>query len=142
MLPSITHNTPMSMNIRQRRWWFLSIAFFSALLVLLCFGGAATATDTTVTKDQTASGGTWNTLGTYHLQAGTSVTVTLKDSGTGGNSTIADAIRFEHTGGGPDETFEQTSAVLTGTWTTTGGFSAHSANMVKSETNGDTAIWT
>ncbi|MNC70095.1 Xanthan lyase precursor [compost metagenome] len=51
-------------------------------------GGTAT-----LSIDQTSNGGVWNLLGTYSFTAGTSGSVTIRNSGTSGY-VAADAVRF------------------------------------------------
>lgn len=49
----------------------------------------------TVYVNQQANGGSWNTLGTFSFNAGTSGYVRIYDNGSGSQVVIADAIKFE-----------------------------------------------
>lgn len=74
---------------------------------------------TNLAVNQSDNGGEWNLVGTYTFNEGTSGNVLISTTGTTGY-VIADAIRFVYVP--PTETIvDNSSAALTGTWTTSTG---------------------
>lgn len=100
---------------------------------------------TTVTKDQRTGGGIWQMLGNFDFSAGTSGSVRIRTSGTGGY-VIADAARFVRVAAATTEVIaDNSTATLSGTWfTSTGKPGYYGANYLhdgNTNTGNSTITW-
>jgi len=89
---------------------------------------------TTVRVDQNASGGQWNTLGTYTFDAGLHVVQIHNGAGTSGSYIIADAVRFLAESGITTTTIEPATTTTEATTTTTTTSSTTTSSTLSTST--------
>lgn len=95
-------------------WWISNTAYSSSVPIDI----VSTTGTSTVNVNQKANGGKWNLLGVFKFDAGTTGSVTVRNSGAAAGYVIADAIRFSKLSPSVIANSSDTTGVTrVGTWT-------------------------
>lgn len=135
-------------NLSTAGTWEVAVRYTSGanrasnVPILICSGAAPPSPPSgndcaTVTVNQQAGGGQWQTLGTYAMAAGSDNTVTISNANTTGY-VMADAIRFTRDGTDPIVIDNEDPAVtFQGDWTSSSATSGYVGSAYRHDQKSD-----